>query len=194
MKRPRLASTVLTLAFLSALSATVALAQTAEPPAETRPSAEAAAEAAVLLPKGRAPLPGVITGGQPDAAQLAALAEAGYRTVVDLRAPGEPYPREDEKAALESLGIEYVSIPVAGPEGLTEENARALSAVLAEEDAYPVAIHCASGNRVGALLALEAAWVDGAPPAEALALGLDAGLTGLEPKVRELLGLEQDPR
>jgi uncharacterized protein (TIGR01244 family) len=194
MKRPRPASTVLTLAFLSALSATGALAQAAEPPAEARPSAEAAAEAAVLLPKGRAPLPGVITGGQPDAAQLAALAEAGYRTVVDLRAPGEPYPREDEKAALESLGIEYVSIPVAGPEGLTEENARALSAVLAEEDAYPVAIHCGSGNRVGALLALEAVWVDGAPAEEALALGLDAGLTGLEPKVREFLGLEQDPR
>jgi protein tyrosine phosphatase (PTP) superfamily phosphohydrolase (DUF442 family) len=194
MKRPRLASTVLTLAVLSALSAMVALARAAEPPAEARPSAEAAAEAAVLLPEGRAPLPGVITGGQPDAAQLAALAEAGYRTVVDLRAPGEPYPREDEKAALESLGIEYVSIPVAGPEGLTEENARALSAVLAEEDAYPIAIHCGSGNRVGALLALEAAWIDGAPPAEALALGLDAGLTGLEPKVRELLGLEQDPR
>ena len=194
MKRPRLASTVLTFACLSALSAMVALAQAPEPPAETQPSAEAAAEAAVLLPEGRSPLPGVITGGQPDAAQLAALAEAGYRTVVDLRSPGEPYPREDEKAALESLGIEYVSIPVAGPEGLTEENARALSAVLAEEDAYPIAIHCGSGNRVGALLALEAAWVDGTPAAEALALGLDAGLTGLEPKVRELLGLDQDPR
>ncbi|HLE83343.1 MAG TPA: sulfur transferase domain-containing protein [Thermoanaerobaculia bacterium] len=194
MNRPRLVSTVVTLALFSGLSAMVALAQAPEPPAEAPPASETAAEAAALLPEGRAPLPGVITGGQPDAAQLAALAEAGYRTVVDLRAPGEPYSREDEKAALESLGVEYVSIPVAGPEGLTEESARALSAVLAEKDAYPIAIHCASGNRVGALLALEAAWVDGAPPAEALALGLDAGLTGLEPKVRGLLGLEQDPR
>jgi uncharacterized protein (TIGR01244 family) len=135
----------------------------------------------------------VITGGQPDAAQLAALAEAGYRTVVDLRSPGEPYSREDEETALESLGLAYVSIPVAGPEGLTEQNARALAAVLADEDAYPVAIHCASGNRVGALLALEAAWVDGAAAADALALGRAAGLTGLEPAVRKLLGLEPDP-
>ena len=193
MERPRLVSTVVALAFYSALSATGALAQAPEPPADSHPSAEAAAEAAALLPAGRAPLPGVITGGQPDPAQLAALAEAGYRTVVDLRVAGEPYPQEEEKAALEALGVEYVSIPVAGPEGLTEENARALAAVLADEDAYPIAIHCASGNRVGALLALEAAWVDGAPAVDALALGRAAGLTGLEPAVRKLLGIEPDP-
>lgn len=192
MKRPRLPPAFFMVAALAVSMAMGARASGA--PAEVPPSSEAAAEAAVLLPEGRAPLPGVITGGQPDAAQLAALAEAGYRTVVDLRSPGEPYSPEDERATLESLGLAYVSIPVAGPEGLTEESARALSAVLAEEDAYPIAIHCASGNRVGALLALEAAWIDGAPAAEALALGLDAGLTGLEPKVRELLGLEQDPR
>ena len=77
MKRPRLVSTVLTLALLTALSAAVALARAPEPPAETRTSSGPAAEAAVLLPEGRAPLPRVITGGQPDAAQLAALAEAG---------------------------------------------------------------------------------------------------------------------
>ena len=178
---------------LTVLAAPAAGAQVSDPPAQTPPATEAGAEAAALLPAGQAALPGVITGGQPDAAQLAALAEAGYRTVVDLRASGEPYAREEEQAALEALGIEYVSIPVAGPEGLTEDNARALSAVLADEEAYPVAIHCGSGNRVGALLALEAAWVDGAPPQEALALGRAAGLTGLEPKVRELLGLAESP-
>jgi protein tyrosine phosphatase (PTP) superfamily phosphohydrolase (DUF442 family) len=179
---------------VAALAVSVATgARAIAPPAEAPPASEAAAEAAALLPGGRAPLPGVITGGQPDAAQLAALAEAGYRTVVDLRSPGEPYSREDEETALESLGLAYVSIPVAGPEGLTEQNARALSAVLADEEAYPVAIHCASGNRVGALLALEAAWVDGAAAADALALGRAAGLTGLEPAVRKLLGLEPDP-
>jgi protein tyrosine phosphatase (PTP) superfamily phosphohydrolase (DUF442 family) len=193
MERPRLVSTVVALACFSALSATVALAQAPEPPADSHPSAEAVAEAAALLPAGRAPLPGVITGGQPDAGQLAALAEAGYRTVVDLRSAAEPYPRDEEATALESLGVAYISIPVSGAEGLTRENARAIAAVLADEEAYPLAIHCGSGNRVGALLALEAAWVDGLPPEAALALGLDAGLTGLEPKVRELLGLRDTP-
>lgn len=193
MNRPRLASAVLAFALFSALSTTVALAQAPEPPAEAQPSAEAAAEAAVLLPEGRAPLPGVLTGGQPDAEQLAALAAAGFRTVVDLRRSGEPYPRREEEAALQALGLDYVSIPLGGPEDLTEANARALAAVLAGEEAYPVVIHCASGNRVGALLALKAAWVDGAPPEEALELGLAAGLTRLEPAVRKLLELGEPP-
>lgn len=150
------------------------------------PGSEKAAE---LLPNGRAPLPRVVTGGQPSAEQLAGLAAAGFRTVVNLRADGEPSPVGEPEAAVEGLGMRYVHIPVAGAEGLDRENARALSEVLADEAAYPVAVYCGSGNRVGALLALEAAWIERAAPEEALELGLDAGLTRLEPQVRELLGL-----
>lgn len=151
--------------------------------------ASAAQDAAELLPNGRAPLPRVVTGGQPSPEQLSALAAAGFRTVVNLRAEGEPSPVADPAAAVEELGMRYVHIPVAGVEGLDRGNARALAEVLADETAYPVVIHCASGNRVGALLALEAAWIGGADPEEALELGLDAGLTRLEPRVRELLEL-----
>jgi len=39
------------------------------------------------------------------------------------------------------------------------------------------------------MLALEQAQVEGKDPQEALAVGLAAGLTHLEPKVRELLNL-----
>ena len=49
-----------------------------------------------------------------------------------------------------------------------------------------VLIHCASGNRVGALVALHARGT-GATPDEALALGKAAGLAGLEPAVRARL-------
>ena len=75
----------------SQLRAAVAVALLAigcgiEPSAGT--TAQAAGEtprAADLLPNGREPLPGVLTGGQPSRAQLDALAAAGYRTVVNLR-------------------------------------------------------------------------------------------------------------
>jgi hypothetical protein len=53
-------------------------------------------------------------------------------------------------------------------------------------------VHCASGNRVGALLALRANRLEGASPEDALELGLDAGLTRLEPAVREALGLSEE--
>jgi len=87
------------------------------------------------------------------------------------------------------LGMTYVSIPIAGAADISEENARRLAEVL-DVGADPVVVHCASGNRVGALFALKAYYVDGKTPEEALALGKAAGVTRLEPVVRQTLGLE----
>jgi len=50
-------------------------------------------------------------------------------------------------------------------------------------------VHCASGNRVGGLLALEQADFDGMAPQAALDLGRAAGMTGTEPRVRQMLGI-----
>jgi uncharacterized protein (TIGR01244 family) len=172
-----------------ALLAAEAQAQTA--PAQAAPPPAAAAEE--LLPDARQPLPHLLTGGQPSAAQLEAIAAAGYRTVIDLRPEGEQGAPPDEPERVAALGMRYVRIPVAGAGDLTAENLRALDELLDQEAAYPAVVHCASGNRVGALLALRAARLDGAPPEAALELGLDAGLTRLEPAVRELLGLPPAP-
>ena len=51
----------------------------------------------------------------------------------------------------------------------------------------PVIIHCASGNRVGALLALRANLIQGKSASEALAFGKAAGLTTLEDAVKQRL-------
>jgi uncharacterized protein (TIGR01244 family) len=182
---------------LSALLA-VALATATVAPAcralQTSPAAQGASapaqrgsEPASLLPNGRQPLPGVLTGGQPTDEQLAAIAAAGYKTLVTLRTPAEAPPPMADRAR--ELGLRYVEIPVAGAQDLTPEKVAELGKVLADRGAEPVAIHCASGNRVGAMLALEQAQVEGKDPKAALAIGLDAGLGHLEPKVRELLGL-----
>ena len=165
----------------------------AEPAATAGPDADAEPEAAELLPEGREPRPGLVTGGQPTAEQLEELAWAGYRTVIDLRTEGEPGAMADEAERVEALGMRYVRIPVAGAGDLTEEKARALDELLDQDEAYPLVVHCARGDRVGALLAVRAARLEGAAPEQALALGLDAGLTGLEPAVRELLGLPAAP-
>lgn len=138
-----------------------------------------------LLPNSRMPLPGVVTGGQPEEHHLQALAEAGFRMLINLRRPDElDFSAEVDQAAI--LGLDYAQIPIGGAEDLTLENARALAEAM-DAAAGPVAIHCSSGNRVGALLAVKAAWIDGATPDEALGLGLDGGMTRLEPAVRNLL-------
>ena len=74
-----------------------------------------------------------------------------------------------------------MALPIAGKGDITAANADALGALL-EQHGDGVLLHCASGNRVGALLSLGAARA-GTPAAEALEFGRKAGLTSLEPVV-----------
>lgn len=136
----------------------------------------------------RTPLPGVLSGGQVTQEQLAEAAAAGYRTVVSLRMP-EELQEWDEPSTVEGLGMRFLSLPIAGAEGITRENAEKLSALLDEEDLRPMVLHCGSGNRIGALFALIAFDLEGKDAETALRVGKDAGLTRLEPVVREKLGL-----
>lgn len=129
------------------------------------------------------PVDGITAAGQPDEAALAVFANNGYVAVVDLRTAGEDRGL-DEKAVIDGLGMEYVTLPI-GRDGISFENARALDALLRGYD-KPVLVHCASGNRVGALLALRAS-LNGADDATAMELGKQGGLTRLEPQVREIL-------
>lgn len=139
-----------------------------------------------ILPNLRQPREHLLTGGQPDATAWTALAAQGVGTVINLRPDAEMAGR-DEAGEVAAAGMAYVSIPIAGATDLTPANARALSQAIAQAKGT-VLVHCASGNRVGALLALDAAR-NGADADDALQFGKDAGLTGAEPRVRELLGL-----
>ena len=95
-------------------------------------------------------LPGVVTGGQPSVAHLAAFHAAGGRVVLDLRDAMEPRPL-DEPATVASLGMEYVSVPI-GPHSLTDATLDRVREVLREAGDGLVLVHCGSGNRVGAAL------------------------------------------
>ncbi len=155
--------------------------------AETPAEGEAVRATAPEIPikNARQPEEGLLTGGQPTAEQLAEAAAAGYRTVVNLRPLAEQEWNEPAKAA--ELGLRYVALPVAGADDLTLDNARALAEILDDEANYPVLVHCASSNRVGALFALRAFHLEGKSSDESLEIGRQAGLTSLEAKVRERL-------
>ncbi len=136
------------------------------------------------VPNRGEPLENLTTGGQPDAASLEALAASGFTTVIDLRGPTEDR-GFDEQAAVEELGMSYVSLPVDGANGVTFENAAVLNRFLSEAEG-PVLLHCGSGNRAGALLTLSEK-LNGADDEAAIAVGRAGGLRGLEPTVRERL-------
>lgn len=138
----------------------------------------------VPIPNARVTKNGLLVGGQPSPGQLKAIEEAGYRTVITLRAESEPGD-EGEQSTVERLGMKFVSIPVPGPSGLTESNARALAKALGEQDALPAVVHCKSGQRVSALLGLKAFVVDRVSTAAAMDLAKSLGLTKLETALRE---------
>lgn len=140
------------------------------------------------LPNLKIPRDGVYSCGQPAPEQLKGLKDAGVRTIVDLRAPGEI--DWDEQAAVEELGMTYHRIPITGPDDITEENARRLSEIMDDQAATPVLIHCGSGNRVGALYALKAFHCDECSGEAAVETGKAAGLMELEAYVRECLNCD----
>ena len=94
--------------------------------------------------------PHLVTGGQPNAAQLRALSEAGGGIVLDLRDPMEPR-TVDEPAVVQSLGMEYVNIPVRAG-SLDDATLDRVLSVLRSAGDRTVFVHCGSGNRVGGAL------------------------------------------
>jgi uncharacterized protein (TIGR01244 family) len=106
------------------------------------------------------PVPGVATGGQPDSARFAALAAAGFRSVIDARMPDEPR-GFDAPAVARAAGLEYVALPVSAAT-LADSTFDAFRALMRDGRREPVLVYCSSGNRVGALvvpwLVLDRGW------------------------------------
>lgn len=122
---------------------------------------------------------GIVAAGQPTAAQLDAARREGVNTIVNLRPAGE-FDEYDEAAHVRDAGMTYVHIPVAGPDDINDANARRLDEAL-DNDGVPALVHCASSNRVGALLAYRARHIQGHDADEAMDIGRAAGLNPKSP-------------
>jgi len=180
---------------LVAITVTLAACAAEEaPPADSSPVATSVAEAtlAVATEQGvrnaRMPVEGLITAGQPTQEQMDALRSAGVEHFVSLR-PTTENGAGWEEALASSEGFAFDRLPISGAGSLTRENVETFAAIMSEVGDQPAVLYCASSNRVGAMLALKAYWIDGEAPEDALEFGLAAGLTSLENPVRELLGL-----
>ncbi len=132
---------------------------------------------------------GWIGAGQPDEARLTEVVAVGAR-VISLRLEAEDPFAEQE--LVEGLGGVFIRYPTQGSyyqEVAFREGMYDLYDAQIEQGG-PVYLHCASSNRVGAAWALYHAERLGLPAEEALELGKAAGLSSLEPMVKELLGLD----
>jgi protein tyrosine phosphatase (PTP) superfamily phosphohydrolase (DUF442 family) len=102
------------------------------------------------IPYAALPVDGVLTAGQPGPAAWQALAAAGVRTVVDLRAPEEPR-GHDEPKAVRAAGLRYVLLPVVQPL-LSDAHFDRIRELMRAESGGGVMVHCATSNRVGGML------------------------------------------
>lgn len=130
--------------------------------------------------------PNEYVGGFVSPESLSEVAALGFTHIIDML-PEHEHGAFDEAAMAAELGLYYVHLPIVGGHDLNRSNAEALDALLASVGETPVLVHCMSGNRVGALFALRAAWLKGMSHDEALLEGRRYGLTKLEPLVVQLL-------
>ena len=130
--------------------------------------------------------PGLYSAGQPAANDWHDIHDLGVRTVINLR-PDHEQPGADEAGLVERAGMNYRQLPVASGAAIDRECVAQFADLLAQYGNDGLLVHCASGNRVGALFALQQHFHAGASVDDALAFGRRAGLTGLEARVRELM-------
>lgn len=112
---------------------------------------------------------------QIDAADVARIAELGFKTIINNRPdredPGQPSAAEI-RAQAEAAGLRFHSLPYSGqtPPGVVAETARLL-----DETPGPVLAYCRTGTRSIKAWALAAALAGTKRPNEIIALAAKAG-------------------
>lgn len=123
--------------------------------------------------------------GALDNDKVAALTKAGVELVINLQTDDEL--RFDEAAAVKQAGIAYEHLPISGAADLKQLNILAFDKILRQYHGKKIAMHCASGNRAGAAMALRAGWLRGRKMDTAMQSGRSHGLTILEEEVHNRL-------
>lgn len=122
--------------------------------------------------------PTVACAGATDASAIPAIAQKGYKAIINLRLASESGAAVDEaRAAADLAGIRYIHLPfnLAKPDEAVVDQ---FIAAVSDESNLPVFVHCASANRVAGLWLIKRVVVDGWDQAkaesEARAIGLSS--------------------
>lgn len=109
--------------------------------------------------------------------QIYAVAAQGIQAVISLLLSTES--KVDEATLVPAAGMVFIHVPIANASELSSANVQRVADALQKAEGKNALIHCASGNRVGAVMALKSAWIDGLSPTASVALGQSYGLSSL---------------
>ncbi|BBC25251.1 beta-lactamase hydrolase-family protein [Pseudanabaena sp. ABRG5-3] len=93
------------------------------------------------------------TAGQPTVEQLRAIADAGYETVINLALPTSEGAIANEAQLVQSLGMEYIAIPV-NWESPTMADLDSFLQAMEQRQNQKIFVHCAKNMRVSAFIYL----------------------------------------
>ena len=117
----------------------------------------------------------IYRGAQPDAEGFKALAKMGIKMVIDLR--DKAVQADQEKLLVESLGMQYLSVPM-NMHAPTDDQIAKVLGVLNSNASGPVFIHCLGGkDRTGTAVACYRIAHDGWDNRKALAEARVHGLS-----------------
>jgi uncharacterized protein (TIGR01244 family) len=122
--------------------------------------------------------------GQVTPEQLQQAAQAGFKSVLNLRSPAEQNFPETEQQQVEALGLTYVNAPL-NPNDATIEQ---LSQILAdlEQLPKPSLIHCAGGMRASAIALLSLASQENLTAEQAIERARELGYDyNVNPKLKQ---------
>ncbi len=108
--------------------------------------------------------------GQPEPESFSEFSKAGVKHIINLRPPAET-PNLNEAAIVTKAGMAYYNVPISGTSDLTRDNVLLVDKLLRKIGDESVLLHCSSSNRVGAIMTLRAAWLEGASTDDAIAIG-----------------------
>lgn len=128
---------------------------------------------------------GYVVGGLPSKVQFEAAVEAGFDSAMSLMSNDEEG-IADVAPYASSLGVRYIRFTIKDKSELTEAMAWQFASTLALLG-KPAIVHSAKGQRVGAIFALKAFFVDEAEVDEAMQIGAAAGMGDLASYVRSRL-------
>ncbi|MBW4636231.1 MAG: tyrosine-protein phosphatase [Iphinoe sp. HA4291-MV1] len=89
------------------------------------------------------------TAGQVSPEDLEQAAQAGFKSVLNLRSPTEVGFHNDEQEQAKAAGLEYANIPLNPTEANQESVNQAIQEI--ENLPKPILVHCAAGARASAI-------------------------------------------
>lgn len=118
--------------------------------------------------------------------QIEYLKSIGIKNVIDLKSSDES--SFNDKEEFERMGINYFNLPITNIAELKFEELQEFGNRISQNEGKTL-VYCMSGNRVGAILALNSCLVCGHPKKRALEFGEKIGMKNLSTKaiISELL-------